>query len=281
VELESKKAGEVIQGIIKEATPENIRRMDFLRPNFADEDGRLRAVVQAFLVKSSGKNILVDTCCGHGKTRTDVPEWGNLRIGFVQESYRLGVKKTDIDYVVCTHLHFDHVGGNTISKDGKWVPTFANAEYIFVREEYEYWEGGPEGEIDDDRAAFVDSVEPVMTAGLGRLVEEDYRLDDNVRLVPTKGHTPGHVSVAIESGGEKAVITGDALHHPCQVAHPEWSTEADWDKDLAVASRKKMLEGVAGGGVLLIGSHFADPAAGYVVESKDNGTNKNIFIARK
>ncbi|MCL2384029.1 MAG: MBL fold metallo-hydrolase [Oscillospiraceae bacterium] len=266
VELE---AGEIIQSIINEAIPENIRRIDFVYPNFADEHGNLKALVQAFLIKVGDEYILVDTCNGNAKKRTDMPEWSNLDIDFLEQLYDLGIKETDIDYVICTHLHTDHVGWNTIFKDGKWVATFPNAKYIFAKEEYDYWKSKPENEIDDDKSAFDDSVEPIMNQGLGMLVGSNYRLNDNISLIPTVGHTPGHISVIIESNNEAAIITGDLLHHPCQIAYPNWNTEADGIKKEATISREKLLNEISNKNIMLIGSHFSNPVAGYVQKEND------------
>lgn len=257
-------AGEIIQGVIEEATPERIRSMDWLIPRFADQEGNLKALVQAFLIKSGDKNILIDTCNGNDKKRTDVPEWASLKTGFLGSLTALGVSEQEIDIVACTHLHMDHVGWNTKNEEGKWVPTFPNAKYLFAREEYEYWKGQPEKEIADDHAAFEDSVVPIVEAGLAEFVEPDHRIDSQVRFIPTPGHTPCHVSVLIESRGQRAIISGDFLHHPCQIEHPEWPAQADTFPQKARETRKALLGRIADEKILLIGSHFANPVAGRV-----------------
>jgi len=265
VEIEN--AGELIQSTIPEATPENIKKIDWLQPDFTDADGHLKARVQSFLIKSDERWILVDTCNGNGKKRTDMPEWGNLQTNFLEKMHELGVRETDIDRVICTHLHCDHVGWNTIWRNGEWVPTFPNAEYIFARKEYDYWANKPAGEIADDLAAFDDSVAPIIRDDLAKLVKEDFRIDENIRLIPTPGHTPGHVSVRIESGGEKTIICGDLFHHPCQIAFPEWSAEEGEAKQQAIASRLKLLNEIADKNILLMAPHFTGPAAGFVKRS--------------
>ncbi len=268
--IEIENAGEIIQSIIPEATPQNIQKIDWLQPNFADADGHLKAQVQAFLIKSDGRWILVDACNGNGKQRTDMSEWGNLQTNFLEKLHELGARETDISTMICTHLHCDHVGWNTIMIGGKWVPTFPNAEYIFVKKEYDYWSTVPVGEIGDDLAAFDDSVAPIVQAGLAKMVDDNFRVDENIYLIPTPGHTPGHVGVAIESGGKKAIITGDLFHHPCQIAFPNWSAETSAAKEQAIASREKLLNEIADRNVLLIGSHFSDPVAGFVERKNDN-----------
>jgi glyoxylase-like metal-dependent hydrolase (beta-lactamase superfamily II) len=258
-------AGELIQGIIKKATAKNTQNISWLSPYFADKAGGLKALVQSFLIRSDNKSILIDTGIGNDKVRTDVPEWANLQTDFLKKLADIGVAEADIDIVTCTHLHMDHVGWNTRLKGNILVPTFPNARYLFVQKEYEYWEQKPDREIVDDKAAFDDSVSPIINARLAKLVEVDYKLDRNIRFIPTPGHTPNHVSVFVESQNQRAVISGDFLHHPCQIAKPEWITAADTFPDKAVATRQKILNQIADTDTLLIGSHFANPVAGRVV----------------
>jgi glyoxylase-like metal-dependent hydrolase (beta-lactamase superfamily II) len=266
VELE---AGALIQSILKEASPQAIRGIAWLYPNFADRAGNLKAQVQSFLIRSNGKNVLVDTCNGNKKVRRDLPEWAGLNTEFLTGLSDIGVKPEDVNFVVCTHLHTDHVGWNTRLKEDEWVPTFPNAAYLFVRDEYKYWERRPEVEIADDKAAFDDSVTPVVKAGLAQLVEKDHRIDEHVSLLPTTGHTPSHVSILIESSGQRAVISGDFLHHPCQIAQPQWTTGGDTYPEMATATRQRILNQIADSDTLLIGSHFANPVAGRVVRTDE------------
>lgn len=269
-QLTELEAGEIIQEIIEGATPEAIRDIAWLQPYFADPEGNLKAIVQSFLIRSGERNILVDTCIGNNKQRDEVAEWSNLKTPFLEGLSELGLSVEDIDIVACTHLHMDHVGWNTRRADGAWVPTFPNASYLFANAEYRYWQGVPEKEIEDDHAAFRDSVSPIVEAGLAQFVSVDHRLDENVSFVPTPGHTPAHVSVMIASGGKSALISGDALHHPCQMARPGWSTESDTDPDQARETRLSLLNRLAGTETLLLGSHFAKPTGGTVVPV-DNG----------
>ncbi len=262
-------AGNIIQEGVKEATPQNIKKIQWLYPYFADEHGKLKAIVQSFLVKSGGKNILVDACNGNDKIRSNLPQWGNLQTKFLEKLMATGVTAEDIDVVICTHLHCDHVGWNTRLDKGVWKPTFPNARYIFCREEYDYWKQMPEKEIMDDKNAFRDSVIPVIKAGLAEFVEADYKIDENVRLTPSHGHTPGHISIFIESDEENAIISGDFLHHPCQIANPEWTMIYDSLPDKALETRRKILNQIADANILLIGSHFPTPVAGRVRRSKD------------
>lgn len=258
-------AGEVIQEIMPDANPASILGIPWLRPHFADENGKLKAVVQAFLVTTPTAAILVDTCVGNEKKRVELSAWNNLHTDFLHRLAALGRNRNDIDIILCTHLHFDHVGWNTMLEAGKWIPTFPRARHLFAKEEFEYWKGKPEKEIADDHAGFRDSILPVYEAGLVDLVQVDQSVVEGVSLIPTPGHTPAHVSVVIASGGEQAVITGDVLHHPCQIAHPEWATVGDTDRDRATRTRKGLIDRLVGSETLVIGSHFALPTAGKLV----------------
>jgi glyoxylase-like metal-dependent hydrolase (beta-lactamase superfamily II) len=174
-----------------------------------------------------------------------------------------GFPAESIDTVLCTHLHVDHVGWNTRLVDGKWVPTFPRAQYLMGRAEYEHWRSVKDRP--DMENIMADSVTPIVEAGLATMVETNARICEEISLVPTLGHTPGHVSVMIQSNGEQALITGDFMHHPCQIARPEWSTLADSDPDQGIETRRRMFQRLAGTPVLIIGTHFAGATAGRLV----------------
>jgi glyoxylase-like metal-dependent hydrolase (beta-lactamase superfamily II) len=178
----------------------------------------------------------------------------------------VGWTRERVDAVVCTHLHVDHVGWNTMRVDGQWVPTFPHARYLIGRREYEHWRGEDEGET---QAILGDSVQPIFDAGLADLVELDHRISPEIRLIPSTGHTPGHVCVRIESEGEAAVITGDMSHHPCQMAHPDWSPAFDGDPAAAAVTRGRLFAEWADQPVLVIGTHYATPTAGRVRRDGD------------
>jgi glyoxylase-like metal-dependent hydrolase (beta-lactamase superfamily II) len=162
-------------------------------------------------------------------------------------------------------MHVDHVGWNTRLVDGVWQPTFANARYLFSENEWAYWRDEPQ----EYGPVIEDSVQPIFDAGMADLVADDHRLSDEVWLESTPGHTPGHVSVHIASQGEEAVITGDMIHHPCQIAHADWASTADWDPVMSCGTRESFIERYAGQPVLIIGTHFAGPAAGRIVRDGD------------
>jgi len=249
--------------LLPQATKEAILPIAWLRPHFADEEGRLRMSIHAFLVETPTRRIVVDTCLGNDKQGRRIPGWNGLHTRFLEDLAATGAPRESIDTVLCTHLHVDHVGWNTMQQGDRWVPTFPNARYLMGRAEYAHWTGPHERE--DLRSVFADSVAPVVAAGLVDLVETDHRICAEVSLIPTLGHTPGHVSVRIESGGEHGLITGDFLHHPCQIAHPEWASTADWDPEAARRTRERMFAELAGAPVLVLGTHFAGATAGRIV----------------
>lgn len=258
--------------ILPQATREAVLPIGWLQPDFADELGRLKMSIHSLVVetqkgKTGSRRIVVDTCLGNDKENRRIPTWNKLQTSFLADLAAAGYPRDTIDTVICTHLHVDHVGWNTMLTDQGWVPTFPGARYLMGRVEYAHWTSRHERE--DMAAVLADSVTPVWNAGLVDLVETDHRICDEVGLVPTTGHTPGHVSVRIASQGEEALITGDFMHHPCQIAHPEWSSTADSDPVEARLTRERMLTHLADTPILVIGTHFAGRTAGHVVPDYD------------
>lgn len=253
--------------LLPDATREAVLPIAWLRPHFADDEGRLRMSIHALVVQTPTSRILVDTCLGNDKQQRRIPAWNDRHGPFLADLAAAGYPAESIDTVLCTHLHVDHVGWNTRKVDGRWVPTFPRARYLMGRVEFEHWRDHAERE--DHRATFADSVAPVFDAGLVDLVETTHVLTPEIDLVPTTGHTPGHVSVRIRSRGETALITGDFMHHPCQMARPDWGTTADSDIEAARATRRRMLAELAGTPTLVIGTHFSAPTAGRVVRDGD------------
>jgi glyoxylase-like metal-dependent hydrolase (beta-lactamase superfamily II) len=258
--------------ILPQATYEAVLPIGWLQPDFADERGRLKMSIHALVVetqngKTGSRRILVDTCLGNDKENRRIPTWNKLQTSFLADLAAAGYPRETIDTVVCTHLHVDHVGWNTMLVEGRWVPAFQNARYLMGQVEYVHWT--QQSEREDMAAVLADSVAPVWDAGLVDLVETDHRICDEICLVPTPGHTPGHVSVRISSRGETALITGDFMHHPCQIARPEWSSTADSDPAAARRTREAMLTSLAGTPTLVIGTHFAGRTAGRVVQDGD------------
>ncbi|TML12789.1 MAG: MBL fold metallo-hydrolase [Actinobacteria bacterium] len=178
----------------------------WLAPYLSD-DGRFRMVVQAMLVSVDGLRIVVDTCIGNGKEfGPSMADFNGLDTPFIEELSAAGFAPDAVDYVICTHLHVDHVGWNTQLVDGEWVPTFPRARYIMSEPDVRYWR-----EREALHNPFAVSVQPLVDAGLVDAVATDHRLSPSVSLMPTPGHTPGHVSVHIASQGKSAIITGDMV----------------------------------------------------------------------
>jgi glyoxylase-like metal-dependent hydrolase (beta-lactamase superfamily II) len=253
--------------ILPQATRDQILPIDWLRPHFADAEGRLKMSVHALIVETPSRRVIVDTCIGNDKQQRAIPAWNGLRTAFLDDLAAAGFPRHAIDTVLCTHLHVDHVGWNTMLVDGRWVPTFPRARYLMGRVEFEHWRSRRENE--SASAVFADSVAPVFDAGLVDLVDTDHRIDDALSLVPTLGHTPGRVSLRISSRAEEALITGDFLHHPCQMARLDWSSTADHDPLLAARTRRDMFQRLAGTPTLVIGTHFAGATAGRVLRDGD------------
>lgn len=242
-------AGPDVARIIAETTPHSL----------CPESGRLILPIQGFLLKTPHHTILVDSCVGNHKTIPGRPDWHQRDSGrFMAALAAAGMDVADVDYVLCTHLHTDHVGWNTRLEDGRWVPTFPNARYLMpMADEAEHRERASD--------LYAESVLPVIETGQADMVEAGHRIGDHVTLIPTPGHTPGHVSVEIRSGDRMALITGDALHTTAQCRHPEWHFKFDSDPERAVVSRKHFLADAAEAGCVVLGNHFVLPSLGRVV----------------
>jgi glyoxylase-like metal-dependent hydrolase (beta-lactamase superfamily II) len=223
---------------------------------------------QTFVVRTPRHTILVDTCTGEDKGHPppfDFPgkeRWRN-------ELFALGVSYDKIDYVFCTHLHIDHTGWNTTLRDGRWVPTFPNAKYVFHKREYAAWEAENARGANPPGTVFRDNCLPIVEAGQALLVDDDYALDDTITLTPTPGHSPCHCCVNIFSRGQTAVVTGDMMHHAIQCRELDWSPGVDWDPKEAAVSRRRFLSSVADTNTLLLPIHFPAPTVGLVMADGD------------
>jgi glyoxylase-like metal-dependent hydrolase (beta-lactamase superfamily II) len=181
--------------ILPLAGREEIRQLPWLIPHFATEDGRLKMSIHALVVETPTRRIVVDTGLGNDKQHRTVPTWNDRKGPFLDDLTAAGFPPESIDTVLCTHLHVDHVGWNTRLQGGRWVPTFEKARYLFGASEYAYWR---DHSVEPDKAAvFADSVAPIVAAGQADLVASDARICEEITLVPTPGHSPGHVSLHI------------------------------------------------------------------------------------
>ncbi|WP_432013631.1 MBL fold metallo-hydrolase [Streptomyces cucumeris] len=219
-----------------------------------------------WVVRTPRATVLIDTCWGNDKPRPGFG--GNLDTPWLRLLEELGVTPDDVDIVVCTHLHSDHVGWNTRLVDGKWIPTFPKARYVVPRAEFEYWQKAGRSEFGHD-AAFVDSVLPCVEAGQVDLVEPGYVIDGCLTVEAAPGHTVGQVIVRAESLGERAVFAADAIHVPLQLAYPDSNSIACDDPEAARRTRWRLLEECAKTGDLLISNHFPAPYYGTIKRAGD------------
>lgn len=247
--------------ILPDATRDQCLPLTWMHPHFMDEAGNLIMSVHALVVDTGDTRIVVDTCIGNDKER-NIPAWSNLQTSFLHDLKTTGYDPDSIDIVLCTHLHVDHVGWNTRLVDGEWVPTFPNAKYLVASDEWGYWTSEPEsGRFDE---VYADSVKPIESLMSLVDVESEPEIVPGISLKPTPGHTPGHVSVEIQSNGERAIITGDCIHHPCQMTRVDWCSSADSDAAQGLETRERLLADLSDTDTLVIGTHFATPTAGYI-----------------
>ena len=253
-----------ISMLLKDETAEYVRRQGWLRPHFATAEGQMKISFQAFVLRSRGKSVMIDTCIGADRKR-EYDVFCNLQTTFLADLAAAGFPAESIDAVLCTHLHFDHVGWNTRLVDGHWVPTFPQARYLFGKAEFDHWAHLRATGGYHHFGHLVDAVDPIVAAGLVDYITPEYQLTDEVSLFPTPGHTPGHVSVLIRSGDQAAVITGDLMHHPIQLIDPTREGNFDMDKPQAAQTRQAFVDRFGDTRVLVIGSHFCDPTGGWIV----------------
>ena len=236
-----------------------------LGTSYIDEAGTLVMAFRTFVLRTGRHNILIDTCVGNHKERPDRPLFHRLDGSYLSDLAAIGLKPEQIDYVMCTHLHWDHVGWNTRLVDGSWVPTFPNAKYVIAEREYRYWDKAYQMDPEARHArAFSDSVAPVARAGQTVLVDDAYELQDGVWLEACHGHTPGNVAVNIQSGDGRGVFAGDILQHPIQLLRPDLSSRPDYDKGLSRTNRLAFIEKHADAGTVVMPTHFPIHPAGHI-----------------
>jgi glyoxylase-like metal-dependent hydrolase (beta-lactamase superfamily II) len=240
----------------------------WLEPKLLDpKSGQLVLAFNTYVVRTSRHTILVDTCGGNNKHRPQKPRYHMKKWPYLQNLLVLGIKPQDVDYVLCTHLHVDHVGWNTKLSDGRWIPTFPNAKYLFVRDEWEYWQHQYQTKAFTDDPYYADSILPIIAAGQAVFIEKEFAFEKNIWLSPTPGHTPGHVCLHITSGDAAAIISGDIMHHPLQCAEPDWNSCFCVNSDRAQRTRREFIDRYANTNTLIMASHFPTPSVGRILSS--------------
>jgi glyoxylase-like metal-dependent hydrolase (beta-lactamase superfamily II) len=251
---------ELLPGLTPELLAEN--RAWMRQAKALDDNDALILCFQSYVVKTPHHTILIDSCIGNDKPRPQRPKW-NMK---TDDTYLRGLAATgfsvdDIDYVMCTHLHVDHVGWNTRLQNGRWVPTFPNARYVFGESEFDYWTAQNEKAA---VPAIVDSVLPIVEARRHEIVGDDFTIGDHARILPMPGHTPGHVAFTFGRGKDDAVFAGDLMHTPLQTHYPELSMKFDVDQARAATTRRGFLERYCDTDTLCCTAHFPSPSVGKI-----------------
>jgi glyoxylase-like metal-dependent hydrolase (beta-lactamase superfamily II) len=256
-------------------TPEIIdQNRDWLGPKLLEPGtNKLILSFHTYVIRTPTLNILVDTCNGNHKQRPTMPAWHMLDLPYLDRLRAVGLAPEDIDIVMCTHLHADHVGWNTRLENGRWVPTFPKARYLMSRVDYEHFDAlhRSQPDLPVNRGSFVDSVLPIVEHGRAVMIGPgdtmDADLSDQVWLEGAPGHSPGNINIFIKSGGRNACLCGDVIHHAIQCAAPHLSNPADVDKPQAIETRRKLLDRCADTDMLMLTGHFPDPTAGRIVSA--------------
>lgn len=256
--------------IYPDAKPEHVPLLGRLLDarTFEPESGNLLLSFHSILVRVGGSTILVDTCCGNDKRRAARPAWDRRDGPFLANLAAAGVRPEEVDFVMCTHLHADHVGWNTRLVDGRWVPTFPNAQYLFAEAEYAHWKAAHERAAPEAPilyGSFADSVLPVVRSGQAVMVGPTHSPVTGVHLEPVPGHTPGNVMVRLEGSRSRAVCSGDVVHHPAQFVFPDWSTRFCTDPAQSRESRRQFVERTADTADYVLPAHFQEPSFGRIV----------------
>jgi glyoxylase-like metal-dependent hydrolase (beta-lactamase superfamily II) len=210
-----------------------------------------------FLVRAGGKTILVDT----GSGPDGLPALGIGPGKYMDDLKSQGVRPEEVDTVFLTHAHPDHVAWN-LTTGGK--PTFPNARYVLSQIDWDAFHT-PEVQAIFPFPYVAETLTPLQDLGVLDLIAGDTPLGAELTALPAPGHTPGHMALLISSGGEKGLILGDALHNPGQITNPDWKFSFDMDQDVAVASRKALLDRVEADGMTIAQCHLPRPGFGRVV----------------
>jgi glyoxylase-like metal-dependent hydrolase (beta-lactamase superfamily II) len=247
----------------------------WLVPRFQDgASGLLVLTIQSFLIRQAGLTVLVDCCGGNDKERVR-PHFHRQQRPWLDTLRAAGARPEDIDVVLCTHLHVDHVGWNTRLENGRWVPTFPNARYLIAQREWDYWRNAGPAVLTRTGDFITDSVLPIVERGQADMIGDEHALKGGISIEPAHGHTPGQKMVRLGTGGREALLTADLMHHPLQLRYPEWSTRFCVDPDAARRTRMDFLKANAGSGRLVFPTHFPSPTGGTV--ERDGTAYRFVF----
>jgi glyoxylase-like metal-dependent hydrolase (beta-lactamase superfamily II) len=242
---------------------------DIMIPQCYDEaHGRFIASIHTWVLRTRHHTILIDSCAGNHKDRPSLPRFHQLNLPFLERLAASGVSPEAVHFVCCTHLHADHCGWNTRLIDGRWVPTFPNAKYVFSKKEYDHW-SGPAGREGFNAGVYEDSVLPVVANGQAQIVDGEAAIGDGLTFKPTPGHSIGHVAIELVDAGERGIFSGDIMHQPMQVFRPDWNSAFCEDPVQARTSRRWLLETAAEQASTVFTAHFANSSAGRVARIGD------------
>jgi glyoxylase-like metal-dependent hydrolase (beta-lactamase superfamily II) len=235
---------------------------------FNETESRFIASIHTWVLRTPHHTILIDSCAGNHKNRPGLPRFHQLNLPFLERLAEAGVSPESVDFVCCTHLHADHCGWNTRLVDGRWVPTFPNAKYVFSKAEYEHWKG-PAGRHGFNAGVYEDSVLPVVESGQAEIIDGEGEIGDGLTFHPTPGHSLGHVAIKLVNSGQKGIFGGDIMHQPLQVFRPDWNSTFCEDPKHARESRRWLLEQSAEDSSTVFTAHFANSSAGRITRRGD------------
>ncbi len=245
------------------------KEFSWLNPDFVTNDKKLILSFHSYIIRIGSKKILVDACVGNDKCRPNRPQWHLKKFPYIENLNSLGISKDEIDFVMCTHLHADHVGWNTQLKNGEWVPTFPNAKYIFSSKEFSYWESKSKIDSDINHGSFNDSILPIIKHNQALLVKSDFELNDFIKFEAAPGHTPGNIMINLKSKENKIILSGDIIHHPIQISYPNWSSRFCEDPEMSFYTREKLINNVVDKDIILLPAHFPNNTVGKIKSFKD------------
>jgi len=267
--------------LLKEWRPDMISSYpDWLDKDFyAADSGSFRVSIHSWVIKSPTHTIIVDTCGGNHKARPASARFDQLDLPYLERLAAIGVAPEQVDFVICTHLHVDHLGWNTRLVNGQWVPTFPNATYVLSSLDCKARDPAnvPPEAWQPAHLVFLDSVQPVIEAGLAWLAQGDEEIVPGINLVPMRGHSPGQMGVRLRSEGQEALFVGDVVHHPLQVFNPDWNSRYCENAEMARATRKQVLHHCSRHASLFLPAHFARPHCGHIHEAGQAGEGGHAF----